>query len=79
MPSATSKGVTKDRHGRHSKKCKAYRELHLRERHKLYKLLRHVVKYPTDVVGANALELLSKQFIKPLENGKGLKFLHMDY
>ena len=83
MASATSKGVTKDKHGRHSKKCKAYKSANLRERHKLHNLNRHVGKQDhatfRDTTATAALKKLLDQFIKPLPNGKGLKFLGISY
>lgn len=79
MPSATSKGVTKDKHGRHTKACKAYRSANLRERHKIHNLAAHVTKYPNDVIAFESYSRLSKQFIKALPNGKGLRYLGISY
>ena len=75
MPSATSKGCTKDRHGKRNKKCKAWRVENLRGRHKAYLLERHMAKLSNanDKVAAEALKKLWSA--KPLRPGLGLAFL----
>ena len=73
MPSATSKGCTKDRHGKRNKKCKAWRVENLRGRHKAYLLERHMATNKNDTVAEKALKALWSA--KPLRPGLGLAFL----
>ena len=77
MAKSTSKGVTKDKHGRGKEKCKAYRSAGLRERHKAHRLDKHLEVQPNDLIARASRK--SMILVKPLRRGKGLRAVGVAY